>query len=321
MTSPHPFSLTEATDAEKRERDAVCFAEWGTRLSPAQFAEREQALRAHRWSRAAMQTWLLRDATGRVLSSCETFQTPCRFEGTWGEAWQIASVFTEEHLRGQRHATRMLSLLADLLAARHGRPTALTLYSDVGAPIYERCGFHAVPTPHDWILSPLAGDPHEGVDALITEDRLALEHAAIPLPDSALLLWPTSDEIDWHLERERLYARLLDQPRPIACGAQAGDVRALWATSSRGGSLEVLLLGDGAPESQRAVLNAARRVAAHAGLSQVRLWEDPQPDVVSPAQSMGATRTARDGSLPMLRPLAPGVTVEGWQRLPRGLWV
>jgi len=319
-TEPLPFTLTAASDAEKQARDAVTFAEWGTRLSLEQFKEREARLRAHRWSRDAMRTWLLRDASGEVLSSCETFLTDCRVDGAWGQAWQIASVFTEPHLRGRGHATRMLSLLVEQLGREPGLPLAVTLYSDVGAPIYERCGFRAVEPPHDWLLSPVHGDPGVGVE-LITGEVLASAHAAIRPPASPVLLWPSADELDWHLERERIYAQMLGGPRPVAWGARAGDVVGLWAVSSRGGSLEVLVLGDGELRAQRAVLEAARRVAAQAGLSQVRLWEDPLSGGEPPARALGGVRKPREGSLPMLHPLSPRASVGGWHRLPRGLWV
>ena len=138
------FELVEADAAQKEARDRLAFQAWGQRLTPQQFLAREERLRGHPFAREAMRTWLLCGADGRILSSCESFQTPCRAGGHWGEAYEIASVFTEESLRGRGHAVRMLSCWWRGSASSPGTPLAVTLYSDVGpastdAPASPRC--------------------------------------------------------------------------------------------------------------------------------------------------------------------------------------
>ena len=71
---------------------------------------------------------------------------------------------------------------------------------------------------------------------------------------------------------------------------------------------------------QEALLQAARKVAADAGLPTVLLWEEPGAGT-SAAAGLGGERRLREGTLPMLHPLAAGASAAGWQRLPRGLWV
>lgn len=316
------FELVEAEPAQKVERDRLAFEAWGQRLTLAQFLEREERLRAHPYSRGAMRTWLLRAPDGRILSSCESFQTACRAGDRRGEAYAIASVFTEASLRGRGHAVRMLTLLVQRLGALPGLPLAVTLYSDVGAGIYQRAGFTPVATPHDWLLPPVAGELPARIDRLLAEDALATELAQVTPPEGGLLLWPSAAQLDWQLERERLYARLLDRPRLAACGAVAGASRAFWAGNLKEQVLEMLLVEGRDPAELEALLRTAQALAARAGLTQVRLWEDPTPAPwTQVAAALGGERQVREGSLPMLAPLAEGVHAADWRHLPRALWV
>jgi GNAT superfamily N-acetyltransferase len=317
------LELVEADAEQKIERDRHAYEAWGQRLTLEQFLAREVRLRAHPFAQESMRTWLLRGSNGRILSSCESFQTPCRVGARWGEAYELASVFTEASLRGRGHAVQLITKLVERLGTLPGRPLAVTLYSDVGAGIYGRCGFTAVATPHDWRLAPLSADPEALVDRLFEEGALATELAKVSPPSgSGVLLWPEAGQVDWQLERERIYAHLLDRPRLRACGAVAGDSRAFWAGNLKAGLLEVLLVEGSDPAELKALLRAAQALAAEAGLTQIRLWEDPAPAPwTQAAATLGAQRLVREGSLPMLAPLAAGVGAADWQHLPRALWV
>src|SRR4051812_38592114 len=102
------MDLSEATEIEKLERDRICHPTWGPPLAMEDWLRRESRLRAHAWSRRAMRTWLLRGEGGQVLSSCETFAMASRLvrggEERAGRTYGVASVFTEERLRGRGHA-------------------------------------------------------------------------------------------------------------------------------------------------------------------------------------------------------------------------
>jgi GNAT superfamily N-acetyltransferase len=310
--------LVEASEAQKRERDVLTHSAWGERLTPQGYAAREQRLRAHPWARASMQTWLL-EQKGTILSSCETFRTPAHLGAQQGEAWAVASVFTEKALRGRGHAERMMRLLCERLGQLPGHPLAVVLFSDVGPSLYARAGFVARPAV-DWRFEPLRAPPAAQVDALLPEERLAGELARVRPPPGRLVLLPTALRLDWHLERERIYAEQLGRPRPVACGARVGSARAFWAATLKTDSLHVLLLDAERPEEARALLRAARAVAHQAQLAEVRLWEDPAPPPWVEGLGEGQ-RLEREGSLPMLAPLDGRVQPAGWQQVPRALWV
>lgn len=318
--------LVLATEAQKAERDRVTHAAWGSPLTVEQFHLRELRLRAHPWCAAGMKTWLLCEDDGRVLASCETFHNDSFLRGAdgrpvHGDSFSIASVFTEDRLRGRGHATRMMDLVAAELERASPKGHAAVLFSDVGAPLYRRSGYEEVPA-WDWNLPARPHDAHppRRVDALLKDGDVAAALARMPRPDAPFYLWPSPEQVDWHLERERVYAELLPRPRPEACGATVGDSTVLWAMMARYGELVVLMLDARSGEDAAVLVEAARAVAHRAGLAKVVLWE--QPDTAElVARLPGATRVARDGSLPMLRPLRPGLPPAAGVPFPRALWV
>jgi len=300
--------LAAATDAEKRQRDAVTYPAWGQGLTLEQFLAREVALRAHPFCREDMETWLWRGADGEVLSSCETFRLASRVGAVEGESYSVASVYTEPALRGRGHAGRMMRALVDVLA-RRPRAQASVLFSDVGAPLYEQAGYRAVDA-FDLVLAPSPA-PAAGVE-LLAEPLAA--PPPLPVSPGALAVVPSAAELDWHLERERFYARALGRPRPSACGAAVGASRACWAVTYKSNELCVLWLALADAAHATPLLQAARRAAHQAGVAQVRVWDSgalpPVPE---------ARRVPRDGELPMYAPFVAGV--EAWAGVQRGLWV
>ncbi|WXH31025.1 hypothetical protein WA016_05000 [Myxococcus stipitatus] len=316
--------LALATDAQKAERDRLTHEAWGSPLTVEQFHQRELRLRSHPWCREGMRTWLLRDDSGRVLASCETFHTDSYLRGpdgvaTRGVTHAIASVYTEPALRGHGYATRLMDLLAERLEQEPEKPHAAILFSDVGAPLYRRSGYHEAPA-YDWHLSAAGGLSTHAVDALLCDGDVPLMMQRIQRPDVPFLLWPGAAQIDWHLERERAYAELLRRPRPEACGATVGESTVLWAMMARYGQLVVLMLDAETVEDAVALLEAARGVAHRAGLSRVVVWEEPST-LAWVARVPGATREARDGALPMMRALRPGLPPAERVGFSRALWV
>jgi hypothetical protein len=236
-----------------------------------------------------------------------------------GDSFGIASVFTEERLRGRGYATRLMDLLGAELERTEPRAQSALLFSDVGAPIYRRSGYQELEA-WDWRFPPEPGEPSERVDRLLTEADVGAALARMRRPEAPFYYWPTAAQVDWHLERERIYAELLPRPRPEANGATAGASTALWYMTGRSGTLMVVLFDARTAEEAAALLSAARRVAWRAGLSQVVLWEEPGLAPVL-AGLPSAVREARDGSLPMVRPLRPGVIPTSATPMPRALWV
>lgn len=295
--------LRPASDAEKIRRDRLTHAAWGQRLDPSAYGAREAGLRAHPWAKEVMTTWLWTGASGEILASCETFRMESRLGEQRGVAFGVASVFVEPALRGTGHCTAMMRALVERLRTEPGAQAAI-LFSDVGAPIYERAGFSARPA-FETIL-PAAADA-ESAPGLVHLDEAGARDAAAERadPGGTFAVMPTAAQVDWHLERERLYARLLGLSRPRAWGARLGRGVAVWSGDLKNGRLDVLLLDAGEGE-RSALLAEARRTAADAGLRDVVLWEG---------------ETGRAGSLPMIAPLAVGLMPEDWTWIPRALWI
>lgn len=316
--------LVLATDARKAERDLVTYAAWGSPLSLEGYLERERRLRAHVWPRADMKTWLLCADDGTALASCEAFRMDSFLraaDGTLaqGDSFAIASVFTEERLRGRGYATQLMDLLAVELERASPRAQSALLFSDVGAPLYQRSGYQEAPA-WDWRFAPEPGEPSELVDRLLLETDVSAALARMLRPEVPFFYWPTAVQLDWFLERERVYAELMPRPRPEANGATIGASTALWYMVGTTGTLMMLMLDARTAEDAAALLGAARRVAHRAGLSKVVLWEEPATAPLA-AKVPGGVREARDGSLPMVRPLRPGALPFSGTPFPRALWV
>jgi hypothetical protein len=184
------------------------------------------------------------------------------------------------------------------------------LFSDVGARIYQRSGYQPVGA-REVVLPPLPGAPEEGVTPL-----------AAPLPDppfpeavsGELHLLPSARQLDWHLERERLYASALGRKGAPIHGARAGGAWACWAAWFKENALRVLWLQPGSPDETAAVLQSAQRVAFAAGLEKVRVWE-PHPGF----DGLPGERQERDGELPMVR--LYGRPLGAWRHVHRAVWV
>jgi hypothetical protein len=312
--------LVLATEAQKETRDLLTAEAWSAGLNPEAYLRREQRLRALAVPRLGMRTWLVLDSEGRVLSSCETFTFASVLRpgdgDTWGQSYGVASVFTEVPLRGRGHATRMLDLLCLTLGQERGAQ-AVVLYTDVGPSQYARSGFVVRPA-FDWRW-PVATPGAQSDAVFFSEDALSWRWAARPVSSGRFVLHPTADTFDWFLERERIYCTELGRPRPKACGAAVGGSVALFYAQPKDGRLWLHWLDAEDAKSSRALVNAARIVARDAGLSEVRLWEDP--DVPSPEGLEGGVREKRSGSTPMIRPLDARVQPLDWRRIPRALWV
>jgi len=317
--------LRPATEEENRRRDAVTFAAWGSPLALEQWYRREALLRAHPWCARGMQSWQLRDGDGRVLSSCETFRMASEVrdgggEARGGHAYGVASVFTEERLRGHGYAVQMLDRVHRRVAAEDPAAQAFILFTEVGARIYERAGYAArAEWDEDWVFPP-SGATGPGAAELVPEAELERALARAEPPGDGFLVWPSADQLDWHRERERFYATALGRSRAPGCGAEHPDGIAFWAGNLRSERLYILLLRARTPAAADALVEAARRAAGAAGLGAVHLWKCPMPEGWAPERSSGRA-VPRDPALPMIHPLRPEVRPEAWRFIPRGLWI
>ncbi|WNG50019.1 GNAT family N-acetyltransferase [Archangium minus] len=314
------MKLSIATAAEKRERDLLAYEDWGQKLTPEQFVGAEEKQREHAWSKSGMTTWLLREEGPEVLASCETYRMNAvvRANGrtTRGIVFGVASVFVESRLRGRGLATRLMSALERTLVEQEPGALASVLFSDVGPDLYSRVGY--VPRPAvDVLFDAHPGSPEAEVDRLLSEKEVAAELESCRPPDEGFIIWPSAAQLDWHIERERIYAGLLGHQRPEFHGAVAGSSRAFWAADLKSDQLLVLLLDARTPDEAEALLRCAGRVAHRAGLQEVVVWESPLPFSWPGSQ---ARRVERE-SVPMIRPLNANVHPDSWTLIPRGIWV
>lgn len=299
--------LVEANDAQKRARDALTASAWGRHLTVPQFLGREAALRAHPFARQTMRTWLWAEGP-EVRCSCETFEVAAWRGGVPGRAFLVASVFTEPALRGQGFAVAMLNALCAHLTGPG--VLAIALFSEVGAGLYERCGFVAQQA-WDVVL------PAE-TSKLPTDTSSPTEARPIAGPPRratppVLCLELSSAQCDWHVERERYYADALGRPAPAPHVLTRGTSSLALTASFQTNELHVLWYDFRDEREVAPLLTEAAAVAATCGLKLVRLWETeafPLPPF--------ATREVRTDELPMIRPLDGGPA--SWTCIERGLW-
>lgn len=299
--------LLLAADDQKLRRDLLTHEAWGDRLSLSQWLERERRLRSHPWAAEAMQTHFLTE-NGVVLSSCETFRMKVAWKGEDRSIYGVASVFTERALRGRGYATSMLELLHVELGRRDPSAVGALLFSEVGPRIYERAGYVAAPL-RERILPASPGRPEV---EWIAEGGVDEALARIPSPCDPNVS-PTAEQIDWHLERERIYAGLMGRRRPPWAGARAGEDVVLWAADFRHDRLVVLLGHAGSAAGARRLAAAAAHAAHRAGLGTVQIWENP----TLPLDGRDGVRPLDD--LPMFHFFREGATVP--TVIPRALWV
>jgi len=312
--------LMEATPEMSRARDRDTYGAWGGPLPMAAYLQFEWRLRNHPWARAARALWLLCADDGEVLTSCETYRMPSlRSDGpAMGHSYGVASVYTEPHKRRLGYVTELLTRLAGHLASLDPSAQAMFLFSDVALGVYQRSGFVARPALN-LAFAAMPGDPGQGVDELLPEHRAAQALAAIAPPGGPFAILPDGDQIDWHLERERIFAAVMGRSRPPACGARLGGATALWAAEYRTGQLMVLLLHAPGPGEAEALLACARRTAHAAGLARAVLWKTPRDGPWPEAQP--EDRAERLDSVPMVLPLDARVRAVDWEWIPRVLWV
>ena len=299
--------LTVATPEEQLARDAFTFDAWGAGLTREEFMAREQRLRGHAWAAKSLTTLFWRDARGEVLASCELFSDRASAGTKAGRAVTIASVFTEPRLRGKGGASAMLRAVIERLHA-DSSCLAATLYSEIGTAMYQRLGFWPVPA-FDTFFDADARAP-EGVEWI--EGALPSPRHA-PAAADTLRLELSSERLDWHLERERIYGEALRRPTLDVHGARAGESTITWTAYWKTNELQVLSFDAKTPEALGLLVRAAQHAAHRVNLPVVRIWE-----TMALTTLPGARRVERTDEIAMFLPLTPGV--QAWTQVERGLW-
>jgi hypothetical protein len=296
--------LRRATDEEKRARDRLAHEAWGQKLSVDEFVAREERLRAHVWARENMSTWLLLDGE-RILSSCETFDLVSFLDGRRGRSFGVASVYTEPSLRRRRHAAKMM----EALVGQVSECQAGILFSDVG-DYYAQLGWRMVPAWERVLPPSLRQSSAERLDA-VEIDRL---WETVAIPRARFIVWPSAAQLDWHRERERIYAERFGRAPLSHAGARTRGGLVAWAADFKNDKLVILHLQADHGDDLLALTAAAQRQAAEAQLRQVVAW-----DVLAHWPHDLGERRPRADSLPMVLPLVAGS--ESWSFVPRALWI
>jgi GNAT superfamily N-acetyltransferase len=303
----------EASAAEQRARDEATHAAWGGGLDVPQFLAREERLRATRFAKQSMRTWLLVEA-GRTLTSLETFEVASRLGENVGRSFQIASVFTEPSLRGRGHAS---ALLTEVIGRIAEGAQAITLYSDVGEGIYARAGFRALPA-FDWCW-PAGATSVPDVERADSEAAV-VDVLAMKPRRGAYSLTNSAAQVEWHRERERIYAARLGAGAIRHGVLRTDGGAALLAGDVRRRQLCVLDWWATTADAAHRLARAAADEAAHAELREVMAWAAPfgdEPPLLEGLARVAAQRVPRHGALPMLR----GPEPSSWRDVPRVEWV
>eukprot|EP00897_Mesotaenium_endlicherianum_P005298 jgi/Mesen1/4797/ME000243S03979 len=265
------YLVVELTDEHDiRERRIIQQPAWCPALSVDQFLRREERLAQQEWAKQRLRIWVLlsnaevddgkRPLHERALASLETYrQDAVAPGGAAGNVYGIAS-------------HKLLALDPAALAA--------VLYSDVGAPIYERVGFVPpirAPTTHHLKLRDsdswhLAESAAFGVTWLTREtvgahvDSLTREVRATRGQKQELVVLPTRSQVDWFLEREVVVAEQLGRRHLASCGAICNGSLIVWAAdmSKEKSYMKVLLLWHAPCGSTTATGNETRSPAAAA---------------------------------------------------------
>jgi hypothetical protein len=293
------MELRLASDGEKRARDRLTHEAWGQRLSVDDFVAREERLRAHPWAKDGMRSWLLVDGE-QILASCESFEMVSWLDGKVGRTFGVASVFTEQALRGRGHAARMMELLVGAVGPHH----AGLLFSDVG-DYYARMGWRVLPSFERRLSAEQSSPPVEWLSAGEIDRRWA----SVDIPRARFVVWPTVEQLDWQRERERVYAELFGRAPLEHAGACTQSGIIVWSADFKNDKL-VVLHASGRAEHLAA---AAQHQAAVAGLSHVIVW-----DTLAVGEDSFGEKHPRTDSLPMVLPLTPGSENLGY--VPRAIW-
>jgi GNAT superfamily N-acetyltransferase len=119
------------------------FVIWNDGLSRTAYGQWNRAQLRTPWGRGHLQRFASIDDRGRVLATAKQYRFDVRIDGRDGWMCGIGAVFTPPEQRGRGYA----STLVHELVSRAQRDGALlaSLFSEIGAPFYERLGFVGLP--------------------------------------------------------------------------------------------------------------------------------------------------------------------------------
>lgn len=293
------ITLRRATKAEEHALYAATFPVWGQTFTEAEYVHRELTLRAHPYGAAHLDTWVLADGEA-IVASLETLRIDAvTAQGERGHGYGVASVFTPPSQRGKGLATRLLTGVLRRLEEEDPLARAAMLFSDVGARIYERCGFVAL--PGDDLAIPAAPWPDGAPADLVPLRRREVPPGRASAGQCSLIATP--GRIDWLHERQALHASFVRRAVPASVGARLGEHTVVWTANYPKNTLDLLAM-DADERHAPALIAAARALAHENGFSHLMIW-DSEAVPAGALASLGhvVERRPRAGSLVMIAPL------------------
>jgi GNAT superfamily N-acetyltransferase len=119
------------------------FQIWNEGLPRPAYGQWNHAQMKTPWARSHLQRYASIDEDGRLLATAKQYRFDVRVGDRTGWMCGIGAVFTPPEQRGRGHASALIAELVSR-AQRDGALLA-SLFSEIGAPFYERLGFTGVP--------------------------------------------------------------------------------------------------------------------------------------------------------------------------------
>lgn len=322
MTSVSNFELERADHLQCAARWRHAYREWGGSFALPLYLKREEHLAMEDFCRTSMRTWLLKDADGAVLASCETYRATLWAADAEGpieplHMETIATVLVEPALRGRGYASEMLRQLHETL--RFEGVAAASLYSDVGTKMYRQQGYLLHPSRESVLSTSVATHvwPHEAEELGVGDVADAIAHEAERVPRwlasasaTAVAEQPSAARLAWFHQRAQYRAWAQGKTPADVVGAKTPDGGyALWCEESPDPVLQMLLWRPNSPRDAFVLTQAALAHASARALGEIIWWDADRDTGVDPfrqpaLQLIGAVARDREKSLPMLAWLA-----------------
>lgn len=119
------------------------FPTWNMGLTRQAYGLWNAAQQRTAWGRTNLRRVALVSDAGELLSSAKCYRFTARLDDRQIRMCGIGAVFTPPSMRHRGHATTLMTRILDL-EQREGAALA-ALFSEIGAPFYQRLGFTAVP--------------------------------------------------------------------------------------------------------------------------------------------------------------------------------
>jgi GNAT superfamily N-acetyltransferase len=285
----------------------VTFPIWHEGLTRAAYARWNAAQLKTPWGRDHLHRFALVDDDGTLLASLKRYRYDVRIAGRDGWMCGLGAVITPPAQRGHGYATQLIEAILE--RERAAGALFASLFSEIGAPYYERLGFRTVPLDEVTVQVKLKSGGAPAMLVRAGEERdlqnIAAMHA-IRASGAGLALRRDRDLIAYAVTKKRLLAGLgprgLRQVEFFVAEEGASAVAyVVLSENANGWTLEEG--GDRDPAAARlgAMLQVLVAREPALGVPLIRAWW-PRSFPVPPQLELTDRGDARD--LFMVRPLA-----------------